>query len=167
MTTTPDTLPTAGSLLASPGMVLIADLQDHELDAWVAHAEGLVDLDIQIGGGVTKAIVLNRLDGRLMDMRTGKVWSPSTDPAQGYPIMERERIGTDTYQGPWAAHYSYPVRRPDREGIDPRTKKKYASVSPSHCRMPGATPLIAGMRTRLVRAYGDEVPNTYSKSAAK
>ena len=61
-------------------------------------------------------------------------WQPSTDPAQGVPIIEREKIETywHTALGMWAARHNDNLRY-------------------------GATLLIAAMRCYVASKLGDEV----------
>jgi len=74
-------------------------------------------------------------------------WRPSTDWSQGGIILERMRIGFNTWHGDWGASFTFPVRHPTNPKRDP-----------SHHWMKGPTPLIAAMRTYVSSVYGDEVP---------
>lgn len=66
----------------------------------------------------------------------GRDYSPSTDWAQGGPIIERERIGLTPFQSEWVANPSYmPIQK---------------NVS-------GPTPLIAAMRCYVASKLGDEI----------
>ena len=70
------------------------------------------------------------------------IFSPSTDWAQGGPIIERERIGvwpSDSVDGMWAA-------RPDYEVCPKRLLPSY-----------GPTPLIAAMRCYVASKLGEDV----------
>lgn len=104
-----------------------SELTGAELDAWVARAEGYKARtddecdwwDADDGGFVRQ-----------------KEWEPSTDWAQGGPIIERERININERDGDcWGAFYS----------------GKWTKFGP--------TPLIAAMRTFVASKYGDTVPD--------
>lgn len=72
-------------------------------------------------------------------------WSPSTNWAQGGPIIERERIQITSTQlgaGAWVASTPHAV---ERDGY-----RKY-------CFNNGPTPLIAAMRCFVANKLGDEV----------
>lgn len=74
--------------------------------------------------------------------QAGEWWQPSTDWAQGGPIIERERVGvwpSASIEGAWAA-------RPDYEAFPNR-------LAPTI----GDTPLIAAMRCYVASKLGDEV----------
>ena len=68
----------------------------------------------------------------------GTQYSPSTDWAQGGPIIEREGIGTYRLNNVWSAHC--PV-----------------NGSSIHACCDGPTPLIAAMRCYVASKLGDEV----------
>ena len=81
-------------------------------------------------------------------------WEPSTNWAQGGPIIERERVGvwpSDSIEGMWAA-------RPDYEVYPERLPPNY-----------GPTPLIAAMRCYVASKLGDEVeiPHELTKGESK
>ena len=82
-----------------------------------------------------------------------KYWNPTTDWAQGGPIIEREKIGVW-----WATHYV------DEDGVeygnhwyaevgctDENADSRYCGVAD------GPTPLIAAMRCYVASKLGDEV----------
>ena len=69
-------------------------------------------------------------------------FSPSTNWAQGGPIIERERMGvwpSESIEGEWAC-------RPDYEVYPKRTSPSY-----------GTTPLIAAMRCYVASKLGDTI----------
>lgn len=85
--------------------------------------------------------------GRMAALEAGvRFWSPSSDWADGGPIIERERIATSFCQAPntlggdcWIATYpAWPVRE----------NTVWAE---------GPTPLIAAMRCFVATKFGDEV----------
>ncbi|NBS69792.1 DUF2591 domain-containing protein [bacterium] len=76
-------------------------------------------------------------------------FTPSTDWAQGGPIIEREGICSGKYfNGPnqpfWIARLSYCIRCPDGNGL-------------SFCYRKGPTPLIAAMRCYVASKLGEEI----------
>lgn len=113
-----------------------ADLIGPDLDAWVARAEGrkhIAILPLDVSDDPAESEFACFADGHRFD--------PSGDPALGQPIMERERIGSmwGGLQEVWCA--MVPGREPGQGGL-----------------MGGPSMLIAGMRARVVQAYGDQVP---------
>jgi hypothetical protein len=94
---------------------------------------------------------LNTKTGVVYSLRYG-VYRPSTDWAQGGPIIEREGINTFKYNkiseeepDKWCAHKVVP--RPNLEGSTNMT-----AIAPE-----GPTPLIAAMRCYVASKLGDEV----------
>lgn len=73
-------------------------------------------------------------------------YSPSSYWSQGGPIIEREKIGLDTWQRVWAAQFTFPVKHPTN-----------AKRDPSHHRMNGPTPLVAAMRCYVASQLGEEI----------
>lgn len=119
--------------------VKTSELTGAALDWAVAKAEGLEVSSIQLGarvwvGGLMPAGV----------MPDASRWSPSTDWAQGGPLIERERIATvmvdDAEPVLWRGQLSDPFRA-------------LPSVQ-SHI---GPTPLIAAMRCLVASKLGDTV----------
>jgi hypothetical protein len=119
---------------------LVSELLGRELDYWVARAQGLMVAKIVQGGEIT-GYQLYFYSGD-----TPRLPDYSTDWADGGPIIERERIGLDTWQRTWAAQFTFPVRHPTNTKRDP-----------SHHRMNGESPLVAAMRTFVASRFGDEV----------
>jgi hypothetical protein len=68
----------------------------------------------------------------------GDLFQPSTDWAQGGPIIEREEISVNWASGQWQAHTA-------------NDQDEYAQIEY------GPTPLIAAMRCRVASKLGDEV----------
>ena len=73
-----------------------------------------------------------------MDMDGQHYWQPTTDWAQGGPIIERERIDLDTCGNEWRAV----------------SETTFQSNKPRYY---GPTPLIAAMRCYVASKLGDEV----------
>jgi hypothetical protein len=65
-------------------------------------------------------------------------WAPSTNWAQGGPIIEREEISVNWASGQWQAHIA-------------NDQDEYAQIEY------GPTPLIAAMRCYVASKLGDEV----------
>jgi hypothetical protein len=96
-----------------------SELQGAALDWAVAKCEGLMQGQIAIDG-VTRGF-----------------YKPSTDWAQGGPIIERERISVWARGNEWAAESFVP----NQHGLE----------------CVGPTPLIAAMRCYVASKLGDEV----------
>ena len=112
------------------------ELTGAALDWTVAKCEGWDGLDIHDNG----AIELERSDTG--DCLWLKCFEPSTDWAQGGPIIAREKIGiwpSGSIEGMWAA-------RPDCEVYPERLPPLY-----------GPTPLIAAMRCYVSSKMGNAV----------
>ena len=74
-----------------------------------------------------------------------ETYTPSTDWAQGGPIIEREKICTSTEHGdPWRARLS-------------RAALTFDGRAYSYHHAEGPTPLIAAMRCYVASTLGDEV----------
>lgn len=85
-------------------------------------------------------------------------WSPSTNWAQGGPIIERERIGLDRFAGQWAArlwagwrYIEYPQGSAEHAAAY-RSRKVSQSIEQQ-----GPTALIAAMRCYVASKLGDEI----------
>ena len=79
---------------------------------------------------------------------SASAWNPSTDPAQAYPIIFREKISVwETMAGasnlPWSAITDIGTWAVDGQ--------------PERCESFGETPLIAAMRCFVASRLGDEV----------
>lgn len=109
---------------------LVAELEGAELDYWVARAEG------------EPAIFDHGVCKYHYDDEHGtwdENWKPSTDWAQGGPIIEREKIALCTdVMGTWMATCGYTA------GV-----RDWFSGQP--------TPLIAAMRCYVAMQFGNEV----------
>jgi len=106
--------------------VKTSELSGNQLDWAVAKAEGW---EVEFGNETFR-------DGLFFPssyFQDGKSCSPSTDWAQGGPIIEREGIALEKYRDYWVAN---PTRDPT---------------------MHGSTPLIAAMRCYVASKLGDEV----------
>jgi hypothetical protein len=107
------------------------------LDYWAAQAEG-VDVTWNLRSSPSEWV------GRYMEGEYVP-YSPSTDWAQGGPVIEREGICVFSYTDCWGA-----ICMPGREDwIDVHRGDEDAT---------GPTPLIAAMRARVARKFGDTVP---------
>jgi hypothetical protein len=104
-----------------------SELTGHALDWAVAKCEFVGDLPfVSIGG-------------ELRSKHEAWHYHPSTDWAQGGPIIEREGIGVYRFRGAWAAHCPLP-----NGGFHA-------------CMENQPTPLIAAMRCYVASKLGDEV----------
>jgi hypothetical protein len=112
----------------------VNELQGAALDWAVAKCEGFESWEVP----VCCLRVYQHKDGRYFQ---GNSWQPSTDWAQGGPIIERERIRlwAMNWDSQWEADF------PQCEG--PR----------DDIRVAGPTPLIAAMRCYVASKLGDEV----------
>ena len=108
-----------------------AELTGAALDWAVAKCEGL---EIYFDDGFVCLV------GQPFDT-AWRCWNPSTDWAQGGPIIERERISITPDVGCWNAHYHDNLFEEDG----------------SDCFQIGTTPLIAAMRCYVASKLGDEV----------
>lgn len=114
----------------------VCELEGVKLDYWVAKATGR-EMAMRSTG-----LVVRFLEGGNTDWRP---FHPSTDWAQGGPIIEREgisllQIGQGDSGVKWSANFE--TWYEDRD--DPWT---------------GPTPLIAAMRAFVASKYGEEVPD--------
>lgn len=113
----------------------VSGLQGAALDCWVARANGWTrSADVWVD------------DQGIEQFHPAVCYDPSHDWALGGQIIEREKIGTNTWTGDWCAQFTLPVRHPTNPKRDP-----------SHHCMRGDTPLIAAMRTYVASRFGDEV----------
>jgi hypothetical protein len=111
--------------------VKISEAKDQVLDGLVAQCEG---------------IETKNYSGALTIRYDGDWWQPSTDWAQGGPIIEREgitvsRTDKKSDEGPWVAYR-----------IEHLFEDEY-----EHEYQHGPTPLIAAMRCYVASKLGDEV----------
>lgn len=91
---------------------------------------------------------------------TKDVFMPSTDWAQGGPIIERERIATRRHSnGKWFAMASSDLGDGEASKWTRFTFKDVPSSASTsrQCRFEGPTPLIAAMRCYIASKMGDEV----------
>lgn len=123
-------------------MVKTAELTDALLDWWVARAVGHT---LSVDGKTWDAAVKQTEHGGLRFFSYPvDDWRPSTNPAHGWPIIDRDGIGTskDPFEPVWHAELEHPAR-PDG------CQRSFAQ---------GPTSLIAAMRAKVASVYGDEVP---------
>jgi hypothetical protein len=82
----------------------------------------------------------------------GQRFTPTTDPAQAYPIIEREGITVAPFYGNWTAARNVGELISDQDG-DRLIVVMWESEPHSF----GPTPLIAAMRCYVVSKLGEEV----------
>lgn len=129
-------------------MKKVSELIGHELDAWVARAErqAVKVFGSDSGGDVIATRAGNRWKiihgGTVMEQLRAGLYHPSTNPAQGQPIMERERIGA----------------RWDDETLFGQPQNRWLAEHPGlSYALEGPTALIAGMRALVASRFGEEV----------
>ncbi|MET3512784.1 hypothetical protein ABIC63_000549 [Pseudacidovorax sp. 1753] len=126
----------------------VADLIGQELDYWVARAEGHGVYNAGNSKWSPGCWVISK-ERKLLGYLGGThvpQWSPSTDPAQGQPIMERERLEIiPNHEGGWEA------------GSEGSLEASAMCVSFCGSGYAGATMLIAGMRARVAKAFGSTI----------
>lgn len=110
----------------------ISELELYKIDFLVAKAQGL-------DAHITNELVFVK-NGNKNDCFPNDYYSPTTNPSQAWPIIEREKIGTwvctcGVNQGLWKAMIDEPIE----------------------CVQYGKTSLEAAMRCFLVSIYGEEV----------
>jgi hypothetical protein len=130
----------------------VAELDGEALDLWVAKAEGyaFVDTPEAIGWaafGKTGPVIFRGHAGQLgvSGETLNGPWAPSTNWAQGGPIIEREEImickdGIDV----WGAMCGGMWHPGDESSLEQGGYQ-------------GATPLIAAMRAYVASKFGEEV----------
>ncbi len=101
--------------------IKVADATDVQIDFLVATIEGPDTL------------------AWFWDDNAAKKYSPSNDPAQGQPIIEREKISVGFYKNDWQATSRV-------IGAPPRMYSQF-----------GPTQLIAAMRCWIISKMGEEV----------
>jgi hypothetical protein len=114
----------------------VAELDDVQLDYWVAQAEEF-EVKPYMGG---------------LFLANGQWYRPSASWSQAGPIIGRERIAVWAGKGKWCATH------PATMGTAYDGQSDYIDVSDydSSC---GSRPLIAAMRAYVASKYGDEVPD--------
>ena len=113
-----------------------SELTGAALDWAVAKCEGYFDMGMaSVHDGVADVFYF------------GEAWTPSTDWAQGGPIIEREGIGIW-----WATHFV------DDEGNE-YGNHWYAEDKGGDHVQTGATPLIAAMRCYVASKQGEQDAN--------
>jgi len=121
----------------------VDDLKGRDLDTWVARAEGFTVEKLVAPLPDTYVVCKRGADGFVLQWPgyiggpLNAQYQPSTDPAQGQPIMERERISVFENEQRWRAA----VRLTSRTVL-------YAD---------GNTQLEAAMRVRVAQVFGDTV----------
>jgi hypothetical protein len=108
----------------------IKDLELYEIDFLVAKAEGVKTY--KSNQAINKVL--------LIDDAVWSIYSPTTNPAQAWPIIERERISIDAF-----GLETYP------------SVFDWMATSLDGKESCGKTSLEAAMRCRVASVYGDEV----------
>jgi hypothetical protein len=120
----------------------IEELSGEQLDYWVAKAiYNIPGYEFRLWGENATTITL-------CSLKTGLdvAWSPSTNPAQAYPIIDQNKISVITVsneEGVWLAM------------VDAYWEKGDGPAATHEAR--GSTPLIAAMRAFVASKYGKEV----------
>lgn len=129
--------------------VLSKDLTGQALDLGVALSEGF-DVSIVFG-----KLTLNRLltTGRLsMGQSLIEEWNPSTNPAQSYPIIDREKISTEFSDKFNREQMTSAIGREWEADMCKEDGLNFSSWFSS-----GSTPLIAAMRCYVESKMGPEI----------
>lgn len=101
---------------------------------------------------------VSMVKGQLETRWTDNGWKPSTDWAQGGPIIEREEIGLefmDNFDG-WSASLVLEHSQDRDNYTDSQDRDSYTVTQDSFAGY-GPTPLIAAMRCYVASKLGDEV----------
>jgi len=133
--------------------VKTSELTGALLDYWVARAEGwtfgpqhkTLECDVWRDSG-----------GAIVGTIPASAYQPSTDWAQGGPIIERERLITQPRKTDWAAC-----------DTDPDNGLMYELREVAQFGATGPTPLVAAMRVYVASKFGDEVPDNAAIQAAQ
>jgi Protein of unknown function (DUF2591) len=121
----------------------VSELTGALLDYWIAHAHGYA---VRINGDQAEALACRSESVDGPDKCCWKSFAPSTDWAQGGPIIERIGIGVVKFYEP-------------KDGpVIPGFEWAALSLDDS-IRMDGPTPLIAAMRAYVASKFGEEVPD--------
>lgn len=115
--------------------VKVSDLIGPAFDWAVAKCEGKVEQGVY----GTPQLWNTGLHLHYCDVFLGSSYSPSTDWAQGGPIIEREKIGIDYYH------------------IPPTPPVWISGIAGTMSTKEGKTPLIAAMRCYVASKLGNEV----------
>lgn len=147
----------------------VCDLQGATLDYWVARAEGIEHPPTlrKMEPGFTMVAYESEDDeGPITRFRA---FEPSSNPVDGWPIVDRDHTFLDPphdahYNGGpnagwkrvncWSATVSARTRTWSKGSDDPANM-----VGGRVGRGSGETSLIAAMRAKVARHYGDEVPD--------
>lgn len=114
----------------------VADLEGPKLDYWVAKADDWF---------ATQCLQLDEMCPAFwVETECSSMYSPSTDWAQGGPIIERERISV-TDESSWAEERWAAFQRGEK-GLSKNTAY-------------GPKPLVAAMRAFVCKTFGEEVPD--------
>ncbi len=122
----------------------VSELQDAELDYWVAKAEGLPVVRLECGDGF-------ECYPDEAPLSAGYYYKFSRSWAEAGPIIEREKIATFPVWYAPASDFAWGATEPG-----------YA-VNYSAPMAVGPTPLIAAMRAYVASKFGEEVPDQESQ----
>lgn len=122
----------------------VSELQGAALDYWVAKAGHL-----EVTSFESPAVELYLANG--FDR-----WSPSTDWAQGGPIIERQKIAMFCDKGCWQGGYGIDCEMESYFINDVVGGAESPVITLEH-RMRAETPLVAAMRAYVASKFGDEV----------
>lgn len=130
----------------------VSELEGAQLDAWVAHALGYAS-PASVPEQLCGTWYAGESDGGVC------AWQPSTDWAQGGPIIERERISIVDIKATEGDMWS-PERGQFSAFIDSvRCLDSWEGNKSFDGTQIGPTPLIAAMRAFVASKFGDNVPN--------
>lgn len=130
----------------------VAELEGADLDYWVALADGKVaEIVPQRVWGDGYGITF--VDGKPACRVGLDYFDPSTNWAQGGPIIEKHVIATWCGSGKW---FATPMGAVGYDGCDYIDVNDWGSLT-------GPTPLIAAMRCLVASKYGEEVPDVIEK----
>lgn len=108
---------------------LVSELSGAELDYWVAKANGFIKAEYK-----KKDVFIRKIPGDAITVIPVAAYMPSTNPAQGWPIIEREKIS-----------------------IFPQYSENWYSSKGLLIVQYGETSLIAAMRCYVASVYGGTV----------
>lgn len=113
----------------------VSELTGADLDYWTGRTDGIPESDL--------AIVQHQRGDEMLCVRDGKRYAPSTDWAQGGPLIEREMIEISN-EREWRESGEF--------------GRVWEANHAGYGYMDGDTPLIAAMRAYVASKCGDEVP---------
>ena len=124
----------------------VSELEGAALDYWVAKAEGLPLADPPIADGFVRF----NYQAEGLRIRDASHWSPSTNWAQGGPIIERKNICITRWRGE-DGYQAYADAYNSNDGVEGANYEICLEGV-------GPTMLIAAMRSCVASVFGEEVP---------